>query len=205
LVLRDPELKLRYNASVSPFIKPNDSGDAILVRQDGRQKHGRPVQLSLKEASRTALSTSTTSEFPHLYALRETLTSIRFLEINPRAARNPSDRFEDRVLKPDASNLAAVLAHLKGETATELRPDGVLSDIAADLASLIPILLELDRCLSLVASALGRGGLPKSSPPYDSRFVARVDVNEGWYYSLRSATQNSERHEWSAVFLQLGV
>ncbi len=45
---------------------------------------------------------------------------------------------------------------------------------------LMPILLELDRCLSLVASALGRGGLPKSSPPYDSRFVARVDVNEGW-------------------------
>src|SRR5664279_1032747 len=69
--LRDPKLKLSYNASVSPFIKPNDTGDAILVRQDGRQKHGRPMQLSLKEASRTALSTITTSEFPHLYALRE--------------------------------------------------------------------------------------------------------------------------------------
>jgi predicted ATPase len=136
--LRGPKLKLSYNASVSPFIRPNDSGDAILVRQDGRQKHGRPVQLSLKEASRTALSTITTSEFPHLYALREILTSIRFLEINPRAARNANDRFEDRVLKPDASNLAAVLAHLKEETADELRPDGVLSDIAADLASLIP-------------------------------------------------------------------
>ena len=138
------DLKLNYNARVSSFIKVDDKNDAILVRQDGRQKHGRPMHLSLKEASRTALSTITTSEFPHLYALREVLASIRFLEINPRAARNANDRFEDRVLKPDASNLAAVLAHLKETTADEHRPDGVLSDIAADLASLIPSVRRLD-------------------------------------------------------------
>lgn len=142
--LRDPKLNLSYNARVAPFIRLNDSQDAILIRQDGRQKHGRPVQLSLKEASRTALSTIATAEFPHLYALRETLASIRFLEINPRAARNANDRFEDRVLKPDASNLAAVLAHLKEETADTLRPDGVLSDIAADLATLIPSVRRLE-------------------------------------------------------------
>jgi predicted ATPase len=135
--------KLNRNARVNPFIELADSGDAILVRQDGRQKHGRPMQLSLREASRTALSTITTAEFPHLYALREILTSIRFLEINPRAARSANDRFEARVLKPDASNLAAVLAHLKEKTANELRPDGVLSDIAADLASLVPSVRRL--------------------------------------------------------------
>lgn len=137
------DVKLNRNASVNPFIKLADSGDAILVRQDGRTKHGRPMRLSLKEASRTALSTITTAEFPHLYALREMLTSIRFLEINPRAARSANDRFEDRVLKPDASNLAAVLANLKEKTASELRPDGVLSDIAADLASLVPSVRRL--------------------------------------------------------------
>ncbi|HTU55286.1 MAG TPA: AAA family ATPase [Acetobacteraceae bacterium] len=142
--LRDPKLKVNYNARVAPFIRLNDGHDAILIRQDGRQKHGRPVRLSLKEASRTALSTIATAEFPHLYALRETLTRIRFLEINPRAARNANDRFEDRVLKPDASNLAAVLAHLKEETADNLRPDGVLSDIAADLATLIPSVRRLE-------------------------------------------------------------
>jgi predicted ATPase len=135
--------KLNRNARVNPFIEVGDSGDAILVRQDGRQKHGRPMQLSLKEASRTALSTITTAEFPHLYALREVLTNIRFLEINPRAARSANDRFEDRVLKPDASNLAAVLAHLKEKTADELRPDGILSDIAADLTSLVPSVRRL--------------------------------------------------------------
>lgn len=135
--------KIKYNAKVSPFIRISDDRDAILVRQDGRQRHGRPVSLSLAEASRTALSTITTSEFPHLYALRDALTSLRFLEINPRAARSSNDRFEDRALKPDASNLAAVLAHLREETASDTRPDGVLSDIAADLASLIPSVCKL--------------------------------------------------------------
>ena len=136
--------KVSYNSSVRPFIRLSDARDAILVRQDGRQKHGRPMQLSLKEASRTALSTITTAEFPHLYALRDMLTKMRFLEINPRAARNANDRFEERSLKPDASNLSAVLARLKEETATKSRPNGVLSDIAADLASLIPSVCNLE-------------------------------------------------------------
>lgn len=129
---------------VSPFIRSNEAGDAIEVRQDGKQKHGRPVTLSLREASRTALSTVATAEFPHLYALRQALTNIKFLEINPRAARMANDRFEEPTLKPDASNLSAVLARLKEETASEERPDGVLSDIAADLASLIPSVSRLN-------------------------------------------------------------
>jgi len=137
------DLNINYNAKVSPFIRLTDSEDAIEVRQDGPLKRGRPLSLALKEASRTALSTITTAEFPHLYALREVLTSMRFLEINPRAARNANDKFEDRRLKPDASNLSAVLARLKEETRTETRPDGVLSDIAADLASLIPSVSRL--------------------------------------------------------------
>lgn len=136
-------LKINYNSKVSPFIQLSPNHDAILVRQDGRQKHGRPVKLSLKEASRSALSTITTAEFPHLYALRDALANIRFLEINPRAARSANDKFEDRILKPDASNLSAVLARLKEETASKDRPDGVLSDIAADLASLIPSVSRL--------------------------------------------------------------
>lgn len=137
-------MKINYNARISPFIRLSEDHDAIWVRQDGRQKHGRPVSLSLAEASRTALSTVTTAEFPHLYGLRDALASFRFLEINPKAARNTNDRFEDRVLKPDASNLAAVLAHLKEETSTATRPEGVLSDIAADLASLIPSVCKLE-------------------------------------------------------------
>jgi predicted ATPase len=136
-------IKVNYTR-VNPFIRLNESGDAIEVRQDGRQKHGRPVALSLREASRTALSTITTAEFPHLYALRDAIANISFLEINPYAARMTNDRFEEPLLKSDASNLAAVLARLKDETASDHRPDGVLADIAADLASLIPSVSKLE-------------------------------------------------------------
>jgi predicted ATPase len=138
------DIKLSYNSRVAPFIKIDDSSDAILVRQDGRQKHGRPMRLSLKEASRSALSTITTSEFPHLYAVRQELANIRFLEINPRAARGANNVFEDTVLKSDASNLAAVLARLKAETSTKTRPNGALVDIASDLSSLIRSVSDLN-------------------------------------------------------------
>ncbi len=135
--------KLAYNSAVADFIRVSKDGDAIEIRQDGRQKHGLPVKLSLKEASKTALSTAVTAEFPHLYALREILTGIRFLEIEPHAARSTNDRFAGSILKQDASNLAAVLAYLKYATRTDTTPDGVLAAIASDLASMIPSVSQL--------------------------------------------------------------
>lgn len=127
-----------YGRYTTPFIRRDETGEALLVRQDGPSKSGSPMRLSLKEASRTALSTITTAEFPHLYALRKALKSIRFLEINPTAARLANDRFEKTSLSPSASNLSAVLNRLRDQTRKEKRPDGVLSDIANDLSALIP-------------------------------------------------------------------
>ena len=51
-----PSGKLSYTARVSPFIEMNESRDALQVRQDGPHRHGNPMKISLKEASRTALS-----------------------------------------------------------------------------------------------------------------------------------------------------
>ncbi|HZF42749.1 MAG TPA: AAA family ATPase [Sphingomonadaceae bacterium] len=131
--------KPSYGRYATPFIRRDeDAGDALLVRQDGPSKSGNPMRLSLKEAARTALSTITTAEFPHLYALRKALRAVRFLEINPTAARGANDRFEKTTLSPSASNLAAVLNRLRDQTKSEKRPDGVLADIATDLSALIP-------------------------------------------------------------------
>lgn len=127
-----------YGRYTTPFIRRDESGDALLVRQDGPSKSGNPMRLPLKEASRTALSTITTAEFPHLYALRKALKALRFLKINPSAARLANDRFEKTTLTASASNLAAVLNRLRDQTRTEKRLDGVLSDIANDLSALIP-------------------------------------------------------------------
>ena len=130
--------KPSYGRYINPFIRKDEVDEALLVRQDGPSKSGSPMRLSLREASRTALSTITTAEFPHLYALRKALRAVRFLEINPTAARSANDRFEKTTLTPSASNLAAVLNRLRDQTRSEKRPDGVLSDIATDLSALIP-------------------------------------------------------------------
>lgn len=131
---------LRYGRKAS-FIETEFDEDgsavALKLRQDGPRKRGRPTQFSLKDAQRTALSTVTTAEFPHVYALKKLLSSIHFLQIDPQAARRPSDRLAGRELRADAANLATVIARLKTETASADAPDGVLADIAADLASLI--------------------------------------------------------------------
>lgn len=133
---------IRYEGRLSPFISTLSSADGaprvMQIRQDGPNKRGRPVVLSAVEAPRTALSTITTAEFPHLYALREMLSSIQSLHVDPQASRRPTDRMAPRRLLPDASNLATVLAKLRAETRSDDRPEGVLADIRIDLSSLIP-------------------------------------------------------------------
>lgn len=137
---------LSYSDRRNPFIETeteDGTATAFVIRQDGPSekggtKRGLGRRLAATEASRSALSTITTAEFPHAYALRDLFASTRFLEINPQAARRPSDRFEERMLRADASNLAAVLARLRDETRTAARPDGVIGEISVDLATLIP-------------------------------------------------------------------
>lgn len=130
--------KISYGSKKASFIETNKESQSFFIRQDGPQRHGSPVRISLREARKTALSTVSTAEFPHVFALKEYLSSIRFLQIDPVAARRPSDRLAGRELASDASNLAAVLAKLKADTATVDRPDGALADIVADVSSLIP-------------------------------------------------------------------
>ncbi len=139
---------VKYSRQYKPFMTTHsESGresGVIEIRQDGPGKRGRPLALSAKDASRTGLSTVTTAEFPHLYALRTLLSSVQFLQIDPQASRRATDRLAPRRLLPDASNLATVLARLMEETRTDKRPKGFVSDIVADLSSLIPSVADLD-------------------------------------------------------------
>lgn len=135
---------ITYSYRKKPFMNTlrEANGAVVEVRQDGftdtgTSRRGRPLRIPASDTTRTALSAVATAEFPHLFALKDLLASVNFLEINPQAARLPSDRFENKILRTDASNLAAVLAHLRDVTSTDDRPDGVLNDISSDLSSLI--------------------------------------------------------------------
>jgi predicted ATPase len=95
-------------------------------------------------AERTVLSSVTTAEFPHLYALRDEFSSLRYLQLDPAAERRPSDLDVPHVLLPDGSNLAAVLYRIQAETATPTEPKGAIADVLADLSEIVPGVIDLN-------------------------------------------------------------
>ena len=107
------------------------------IAQDGHPGRHRPAVA----AETTVLSTMTSAEFPHLFALREEMRSWRFLQIDPAGLRRAVDEHAPDRLEPSGSNLAAVLGRILAETRTPKEPDGLLTEISADLASLVPGIL----------------------------------------------------------------
>lgn len=104
------------------------------IHQDGHA--GRPRMLPAHSAEATALSSITTAEFPLLYALRSELQSWRFLQLDPLALRRPSSfQDENRPLSPTGEYLGAVLRRIQGDGGDN---GNGLTDLAADLASLVP-------------------------------------------------------------------
>ena len=111
-----------------------DGKTSVQIHQDIREGRVWPAEA----VESTVLSSITSAEFPHLYALREELRSWRFLQLDPASLRRPSPTIAPEVLTPDGSNLAAVLARIQAETSSEQQPRGVLAEISAALAALIP-------------------------------------------------------------------
>lgn len=121
----------------SPFLETVvDDGSRRIFKQhkDGAQGRPRPADA----AETTVLANSSTGDFRHLYALRQEVASWRFLQLEPHALREPSERYGEDRLEPDGGNLARVLHRIQQETATTVRPGGSLADISAGLAALVP-------------------------------------------------------------------
>lgn len=107
------------------------------IHQEGRA--GKPKLLPAAEAVATVLSSLTTAtEYPLLYALKRELESWTLLHLDPAALREVNSYDDDDHLTPRGGNLANTLRRLQEITATEDRPEGAVSDIAADLARIIP-------------------------------------------------------------------
>ncbi|HCF26060.1 MAG TPA: hypothetical protein DEV81_02285, partial [Cyanobacteria bacterium UBA11049] len=99
---------------------------------------------SATSAEATVLSSITSTEYPHLYAIREEMRQVRFLQLDPYLQRRPSSTTAALELEPDGANLATVLARIQSETATRSQPKGAIADIAASLTSLIPGVVDLN-------------------------------------------------------------
>ena len=134
---------IRYTSRKPPWLETvqGDSGPEFQIRQDGKAGRQRPANA----AEATVLYGITNSQdFPHLFALREELASWRLLQLDPTLLRRPVPATASDELESDGANLAAVLAAIKAETATEDYPAGVLTDITADLGSLIGGIARVD-------------------------------------------------------------
>jgi len=120
-----------------PFIsmETNLSRRQFIIHQDGHG--GRKREMPAMAAEATALSSITTAQFPTLFALKQELQSWRFLQLDPMGLRQPAGISDPEALLPHGRNLARVLARMKAETASELRPNGVLNDISADLVKFV--------------------------------------------------------------------
>jgi predicted ATPase len=109
------------------------------IHQDGSAGRTR----SGHAAEATVLSSITTTDFPHLYALREELRSWRLLQLDPVGLRRPSPLDSDERLRADGANLAAVLYRIRNETRSAEREKGILPEIVAELSAIIPGVLDL--------------------------------------------------------------
>ncbi|MBD2777420.1 AAA family ATPase [Iningainema tapete] len=123
-------------------------------------------------AQQSVLSSITTAEYPHLYAIREEMRSWRFLQLDPYKLRRPSPTTAAFELEPDGANLATVLAKIQTETATESQPKGAIADIAAALTSLISGVVDLDISLDRKNKEYQIEIGYRDSIPFSSRVVS---------------------------------
>lgn len=111
----------------APYISTEQK--AIYKHQDGRA--GRKQAISRDRLERTVLSTVSSAEYPTAFAARQELANWRFLQLNPTELRTPSDIYSTTELRPDGSNLAAVLYRMAQDD------EFALTDISRDMANLV--------------------------------------------------------------------
>lgn len=97
------------------------------------------LRLPAGSATATVLSViGTATESAVLYALKRELSTWRQLHLDSVALREP-DSFEDpSMFGPGGTHLPNVLRRIAETTGGSDRPNGILNDISADLASVIP-------------------------------------------------------------------
>ena len=166
--------RLRYGRRADLLVtRAGGEAPQFYISQDGVQGRTRPAAA----AERTVLSTMTSAEFPHLFALREELLSWRFLQLDPASLRSPADLHAPEQLEPSGANLAAVLARLKAQTARAEDPDGALTDLSAELASLV----------------LGVLGVRVREDEAEHQWQIVIGTRDGGEYSSRVASDGTLR------------
>jgi predicted ATPase len=166
----------------------------IRARQDGGQ--GRPTPSG--QATASFLSTITTAEqFKHLFALRQCLSSLVFLQLDPAAEREPSDFLARDVLEPDGRNIAAVLHRMKRTPPTPEQPRDLLAEVAGDLSSVIPAVRGIEVTANARAEQYELGIRMQDGQIFSSRVIS-----DGTLRLLAVVTATSDPHRKGTLCLE---
>ncbi|WP_067505526.1 AAA family ATPase [Actinoplanes sp. TFC3] len=132
--------QVKYSGGVADLLQTDEDEQGFprfsILEQDNpsRARHLRAIS-----ATASVLSTLTTAtDLPLLYALKRELQSWRLLYLDPSALRRPDSYDDPDMLATNGAHLANTLRRLVDETGDADRPDGVLNDLSADVATIIP-------------------------------------------------------------------
>jgi predicted ATPase len=123
--------KGRITKSVTPLAASQTEHLMISLYADG-DGQANSKNFYADEVQRTILSRTDEVDFPHVFAAREELRSLRFLHLNPDALRQPSSIKAPSFLSSEGHNLPSMLARLQAED------EHSLIDISRDMANLVP-------------------------------------------------------------------
>ena len=123
--------KGRITKSVTPIAESQREYLKIFLYADGAGQ-GNTKSFYADEVQRTILSRTDEVDYPHVFAVREELRSLKFLRLNPDALRQPSSIKSPSSLSSEGHNLPSMLARLQAEDKQ------TLIDISRDMANLVP-------------------------------------------------------------------
>ena len=166
-----------------PFIETaEDKGQATIYRNQDSPGGGREA-YTVGQLDKTVLSSSNALRYPTAYAVQQAMVRWRFLQLTPSTVRVHSEKQESDGLRPDGSNLPAVLGRMSKDDAK------VLETVVRDLSNFIPDIKNLT-----VKSVLGRDESTIEIESKDGlRFSTRV-LSDGTLRLLALVTLKNDPH-----------
>lgn len=112
--------------------------DTIIKLEWDIKEKGIGKTLLAEKTQGTVLSSVSDTDYPHVFAARQELLSLKLLHPDPEELRQPSSVKAPAFLSVDGSNLPAMLARMKDED------EFALNDVSRDLANLVPGVVSVE-------------------------------------------------------------
>jgi len=123
-----------------PYIETSGDKDKSTIHRNEDAPGGGRESFTVGQLDKTILSSSNVLRYPTAYAALEEMSHWRFLQLNPPTVRLQGEKQESDALRPNGSNLAAVLGRMSKENAGSL--DAVLRDLSGFIPDLKNITIK---------------------------------------------------------------